>query len=188
MAWVIDDRDEHDSVLEPPRFTLRSLFLGVTACGCLLALMSVVGLLWSAAIGLFLCLVLAHVSGNSVGTTLRDRASRASRKQSSERSSAVMLSIAAPQRLTQRVRLGRVARLTTWGGAMAGAMLGGTGSARLYPEAPNSAVLLGIFSLAVLGGFVGFAASSFVSVARQAMREALSGGDALAMRRSNRSR
>ena len=35
---------------------------------------------------------------------------------------------------------------------------------------------------------VTFAASSFVSVARQAIREALSGGDVLAMRRSNRSR
>src|SRR5262249_51800153 len=151
MAWAIDERDEQGSLLEPPRFSLRTLFLGVTACGCLLALMSVVGLLCSAAIGLFLCLLLAPVAGNSLGTNLRDGASRRSRNQIPQRSSVVGPTIAAPERLTRRVGPGHIARMTTLAGTVAGAMLGGTGSARLYPEAPNSAVLLGIVSLAVLG-------------------------------------
>jgi hypothetical protein len=68
----------------------------------------------------------------------------------------------------------------TCGGAAAGAFLGGPGLAAVYPDAGAAAVALGVASSAVLGGFAGFLASSFLSVTLKAWREALAQADPVA--------
>jgi hypothetical protein len=178
MSATVPQHDDHEAGLGPPRFTLRTLLLAVTAMGCLFGLMTVLGSLWSMAILFFSCLIMGHVLGNSLGTTLRDRASRrVTREQglafSSVPPAIVKLEVAAPGRLSQRARLNRITLVMTFGGALAGGTLGGTLSALIYPDAGAAAVGLGVVSSAVLGAFVGFAASSFVSVARAALGEAL---------------
>ncbi len=160
----------------PPRFTLRELLLAMTALSGLFGLMAAVGLWWSMAILLFLSLVLAHVLANSLGTRLRDRASRcvlAEKMASREAAAPVQLQVAAPQRLTQRVRLHWITLVMAIGAAVVGATLGGAGLSSLYPDAGLAAIGVGVVSSAVLGAFAGFATSSFLSVAQQALREAL---------------
>ncbi len=70
----------------------------------------------------------------------------------------------------------------TIGGALIGAEFGGLGLAAIYPRASVAAVTLGVVSSAVLGGFAGFLASSFLSVVRQALAEAHRGAAAATRR------
>jgi hypothetical protein len=146
----------------------------VSALCCVFALMAALGLLWSVALVILLALVGAHVFGNSLGTRLRDEASRQqARIARSERAPTRPLPRAAPPRLAVRARLTRLAPVVTLCGFAVGGELGGVLSAYTYPEAPTAAVLLGVVSMAVLGGFLGFGAGSFYLVARQALGEAL---------------
>lgn len=184
MAERAPGRDELHAALDPPRFSLRTLLVVMTALGCLFGLMTAVGSVWSTVILLFLSLVLAHVLGNSLGTRLRDRASRQvaaeTEGHSPTRAVAPRLENSEPGRLTQRTRLSRITLFMAMGGAVAAAFLGGTGLAGIYPEASAPAVALGAVSSAVLGAFAGFMASSFLSVTHQAWREALSHCDSTA--------
>jgi hypothetical protein len=183
------DANQHEPAetgLRPPRFSLRALLLCMAALGCLFAIMSAVGLVWSAVILLFLSLVAAHVLGNSFGTRLRDQASREialkRAAQPREPPDVIRLNVDAPRQLTERARLNRVTLVTSAGGALVGAEFGGAGLAAIYPQAPLGAVVLGVVSSAVLGGFAGFLASSFLSVVRQALAEAHRGSTPTATR------
>lgn len=169
-------RDLTDSVLRPPRYSLRTLLLAVTALCCLFALMAAVGMLWSAVLLFFLALAAAHVMGNSLGTKLRDQATRQIAAELAIRpppaAGPMRLDVLAPQQLTGRGRLNRITMLLSIGGALVGAELGGIGLAAIHPQASAAAVALGVISLAVLGGLAGFLASSFLWVVRQALAEA----------------
>ena len=165
--------DDRQVGIGPPRFSLRTLLLIVTVAGCLFGVMSVLGTLWSMGMLMILCLIFAHVAGNSLGTTLRDQATRHAAEERRERLLTNPIVAArheapAPSQLTKSSRLNRVTLVMTAGGA-----LGGTVSADLYPEAGIAALVLGVVSAAVLGGCVGFTVSAFVSVARAALGEAL---------------
>jgi hypothetical protein len=176
MYLEAEQHDPHGTALRPPRFTLRTLLLTMTALCCLFAVMSAVGMVGSAVLVLFLCLIAGHVLGNSVGTRLRDQASRQIAVEQAVRppppAVPVRLDVAAPRQLTQRVRLKRIALLVTIAGATIGAQFGGLGLAAIHPHSSLAAVALGVFSSAVLGGFAGFLASSFLSVVQQALAEA----------------
>ncbi len=130
----------------------------------LFALMTALGMLWSLVLALGLGLVLAHVLGNSLGTRLRNSATRqtAVARQSSPTTVPPLSSLiaAGPTRLTRRAKLNRITLIMTVGGALVGAELGALGSTLIYPEAVAAAVL-GVISAAVLGGFAGFLSSSF---------------------------
>ncbi len=170
--------DDHQVGIGPPRFSLRTLLLVVTVAGCLFGVMSALGTIWSMGMLIILCLVFAHVAGNSLGTTLRDQATRQAADERRERLLASPITAARPEapvpgQLTKSSRLNRVTSVMTAGGAIAGGAFGGTLSARLYPEAGIAALVLGVASAAVLGGFVGFTVSAFISVARAALGEAL---------------
>lgn len=179
MAATAPQHDEHGSALEPPRFSLRSLLMAMTVLSCLFAVLAAVGIIWSAMILFFSSLVFAHVLGNTLGTKLRDgtsqSAARGGRRPLGYDIRPVPLAI--PHQLTLHTRLRRITLVMTIGGSLAGGALGGSGSAALYPEAGVAAVCLGVVSSAVLGAFAGFAFSSFLSVARQALGEALQEGD-----------
>jgi predicted lipid-binding transport protein (Tim44 family) len=186
MALVSEQHDLPEPALRPPRFTLRTLWIVMTALCCLFAVMASLGALWSAMLLLFLCLIAAHVVGNSLGTKLRDhtnqqiRFARAARPQ--RVAEAVASGVTAPEQLTRRAKLNRITLLMAIGGALVGAEFGGLGLAALYPRASIAAVTLGVISSAVLGAFAGFLASSFLSVVRQALAEAHRGAAAATRR------
>jgi hypothetical protein len=165
---------EPDAALRPPQFTLRTLLVTMTAVAILMGVMTAVGSFWSLGLLLLLALVGAHVIGNAVGTRLRDRAPRRGSADDlpSEYRAAPPREIIAPQRLTQPARLHWINLVMAVLGAGMGSYFGGAALASGYPDAPLSAVVLGYVSSAVLGGFAGFATSSFVSVMRQALSEA----------------
>ncbi len=76
MALVSEQHELLEPALRPPRFTLRTLWIVITALCCLFAVMASLSALWSAMLLLFLCLIAAHVLGNSLGTKLRDHTNR----------------------------------------------------------------------------------------------------------------
>jgi hypothetical protein len=169
--------EQPPAVLEPPRFSLRTLLLAMTALGCLFGLLTAVGNSWSLLILFFLSLATAHVLGNSFGTKLRDGSSslRATSTPGADAARTKLLGreLLTPSRLSQRVGPSRVTPVMAFVGAAAGAFVGGAGLAGIYPEAGTAAVTLGVVSSAVLGGLAGFLASSFLSVMRSAWTEAL---------------
>jgi hypothetical protein len=171
--------DEPNAALPPPQFTLRTLLVVMGALACLFAVMTAVGSLWSLAILLLLALVSAHVVGNAVGTQLRDRSTRhrIDRNRVAPSRAAAPREFAAPKRLTEPARLHWITLVMAGGGAVAGGYFGGSALADSYPEATTAAVVLGVVSSGVLGGFAGFATSSFLSVMQQALGEAHSGSD-----------
>src|SRR4029077_15794943 len=177
MPMILPKPELPGSALEPPRFSLRALLLATTALGCLFGLMSAVGGTWSLVLVFFLSLILAHVLGNSVGTKLRDRASRRLEPIESRDAAGVRslreLAIAGPARLTLRTRLNRITLVVSIGGALLGGALGATRFSGMYRDSPVAAGVLGMISSAVLEAFAAFAASSFLSVALQALGEAL---------------
>jgi hypothetical protein len=170
--------EEPDATLKPPQFTLRALLVAMTAVAGLLAVMTAVGLLWSLAIVLVAALVSAHVVGNALGTRLRDKSSELmARGPGVAPAVARPRPLASPKRLTEPARLHWINLVITVAGALAGGYFGGSALAAGYPEATTAAVVLGVVSSGVLGGFLGFAASSFLSVMQQALSEAHAASD-----------
>ena len=185
MSYEPQPTVDNPRAVGPPRFTLRTMLLAVTALGCLFGVMSVLGTVWSVAILLFGCLVAGHVLGNSLGTRLRDGApkrSGVSHAPRDARFTATHRSSIEGSGLSRRTRLSRITLVMAFGGGAAGAFLGGTGLAAIYPDAGAPAVALGVVSSAVLGGFMGFLTSSFLSVTLKAWREALAQADPVARR------
>src|ERR1700731_950167 len=129
---MVAQDENRDAVLEPPRFTLRGLWIVITALGCLFGVMTAVGALSSAALVFFLALVAAHVMGNSLGTRLRDRSSRrgaAEKRADSQSLPQSTRQVIPPGRLAQRAQLKGVEFFMTLVGSTAGGSLGGIGSA-----------------------------------------------------------
>jgi hypothetical protein len=85
--------------------------------------------------------------------------------------------VPSPVRLRERSRLHWINLVLTLGGVAAGGYFGGASLTASYPDAPIAAHALAYFSSGVLGGFAVFAASSFLSVVRLALREAHAGSD-----------
>lgn len=171
--------DEPDATLKPPQFTLRTLLLAMTALAGLLAVMTAVGSFWSMAILLVLALGAAHVVGNALGTKLRAGAPRrhGPGERIAPRRTPPPRQPPSPKRLTEPARLHWINLATAVAGAAAGGYFGGSALAASYPDATTAAVVLGVVSSAVLGGFAGFATSSFLFVMRQALSEAHAASD-----------
>jgi hypothetical protein len=185
--------EDHDATLRLPQFSLRTLLIGTSLVALLLALMMAIGTGWSLAILFLVVLVTGHVLGNSLGTRLRDgglgRATRpvAARQDGSfARTSAGMLP--SPTRLRERTRLHWIVFVFTLMGACAGGYLGGTSLASTYPEATSAAHALAYASSGVLGGFAVFVSCAFLSVVKQALREANAGSDAGTMAQRDKGR
>ena len=170
------------TVLGPPRFSLRTLLTVVSAFCCLFAVMAAAGVVWSTALVLLIALVGAHVLGNSLGTKLRDEATRQALVEYGGRDATprpTQAPTSSPPGLAERARLHRTISVTSIAAAGLGGELGGMLAAYTYPESSVAAVALGVVSMAVLGGLAGFATSSFLSVARQALREATANGSSV---------
>lgn len=152
--------------------------LAVTGCCVLFALMREVGPLASTGLCFFLLLVVMHIAGNALGTSLRDDASRDPAAQLRE--IPVAAPVAAhlpnsPSRLREHTSLGRtVVILTAFGAA-----LGGSLSSLAYAywtDVHIGGLIVGSLSAAIVGGFFGFMTSSFCKMIFRAWRQALDQG------------
>ena len=163
--------------LEPPRFSLATLFWIIAGLGVLFGLMTAAGPLGGFAMLLFVLVLIAHVAGNSIGTRLRefgnekveeDHPLRKSRGEEDARRAAAPAS---------NLSLGGSVSLTMLVFTIAGAALvGSTGSALLiwltWSKLNVATTIIAVVSPTVLGGIVGFAISSFTQTASGAWREA----------------
>jgi hypothetical protein len=138
-----------------PRFTLRSLLLGMGVVAVVLAVLQAVG----AATGLMLLLmftaIVLHVIGNALGTRLRDQGTHQQASSGANgpapRGGFPLGSRAAPvpshqfapvTRLSSRASLGWSPIVVTSVAALIGAIVGGRALQRLHPEAATGSTLL----------------------------------------------
>jgi hypothetical protein len=165
-----------------PQFTLRTLLFGVALCGVLVAIMDELGPIGSLALAWFLFLGMVHTVANYWGHSLRHQHRRVnpddgppayavSREQSGKVASAPAT------HLQTNIRLGKRMVAASAAGAMLGGMAGTTAFWLLLRDtAGYTGVLLAAISTAVIGGFLGFLASSFLAVFFEAWNQAA--GDA----------
>ncbi len=157
----------------PPQFSLRALFglVAVVAVICFLA--TTVSALWAAIIGWFLLLVVGHVLGNWLGTTIRGRPMPP--EQTAERPADEPLVFAPTGRLWHHVILGRAMFISAGLSAVVGCVLGIV-FVLGRPQQPSwTGLVVGAASAAVLGGLLGFLVSAFLSVGLCALHEACGG-------------
>lgn len=170
--------DDHRPGLNPPRFSLASLFFGVAVLGVLFAAITYLGTYATLLVILFVLTIAAHVAGNSLGTQLRDNGDKPQivdgpSPQKRRRSGAN--DFAPPSQLHQRSTLGKPIFITTGVGIVAGAALGGYGLVSLMEHPTIVTIAFGITASGVLGGIWTFAASSFLHVTSGAIRQASRG-------------
>ena len=161
-----------------PQFSLRTLLFAVAVCGAVAAIMGKLGPMWSVALGWFLFLAAVHVCGNFWGHELRSHHRRllpddgppiyaATREQAQSR--------AAPStHLRSTAQLGRMMIVASAAGAVLAGTIVTVGLSLAGPTAGYAGVAVGGCSAAVIGGLVGFLASSFLAVFLAAWGQATS--------------
>ena len=164
----------------PFQFRLRSMLMLVAALSGLLAIMQLIGAVWSAILVWFLLLVLAHVTANFWGTHVAPSAGR--RPSDGEPDGLIATgpshsaSVIGAVRLSESLRPGWPMFAITATGAVVGGTLGSIALFLLnFDQAGYAGVAVGSISAAIVGGFLGFLTSSFVSIGLRAWKEALSG-------------
>lgn len=166
--------------LQPPQFRLRTMFWFIALLCAVFALMGTVGPLGAAALVLFVLAAIAHVAGNSLGTRLRasgDQSHATGAGDKATRPGSLSENDYAPKsKLAERYSLGATIVVLTTLGVILGAGGGGFGLALLNWERLTwPALVLAGVACGVLGGLIGFCASSFVHVLLGAQLQALRG-------------
>jgi amino acid transporter len=172
--------EDRRPALRPPQFGLSTLLWIVAFFCAALAAMKFVGPLGAFALVLLVLSVLAHISGNALGTRLRACGDQPVDEQdrpipSSVRFDRNELSLPGPRRLTQRQRLGILLTLIVL--VAIGAGVAGGVWWTLHSEANPTSQDIGLAAIAfgVLGGIWGFIGGGFVVVGAGAIREAMQG-------------
>ena len=163
--------------LEPPQFSLATLFWVIAALGVLLGLMTALGPLGGFALLLFVLVLVAHVAGNKIGTRLRafgnekvddDHPLRKRPDENDARHAAAPAS-----NLSSGGNVSLTMLVFTVAGA---AIVGSVGSALLiwwtWSQLNVATAIVAVVSPMVLGGLIGFAISSFTQAAGGAWLEA----------------
>jgi hypothetical protein len=152
---------------------LRALFglVAIAAVICFVA--TTVSVLWAVIVGWFLLLVVGHVLGNWLGTTIRSRPTTP--EQAAERPADKPVVFAPTGRLWHHVILGRAMFVSAGMSALVGCVLGIV-FVLGRPQQPSwTGLLVAATSAAVLGGLLGFLVSAFLSVGLCALHEACGG-------------
>ena len=148
--------------------------LFVTGCCALLGLMREIGPLGSVGLCFLLMLVVLHIAGNALGTSLREETNRelAANEQHPRPTAAPVHVANSPSRLRERTPLGwLVFSLTAIGAALGGSL--GSLAYAYWTDVNTAGLIVGSLSAAILGGFFGFLASSFSKIIYRAWRQAL---------------
>jgi hypothetical protein len=151
-------------------YTRLTVLLGIAAAA--IGWLGMAG--WMAAAVLMVSVGL-HVAGNCIGTRMRDQTDQVIRRRIDRRGAdpvPAALPLATPSRLERRESLGRTLPIAASIGAICGGAVGTSALLMLTAASPAGAVLGGLSS-AVMGGFFGFLAASFVEVVRTCLREAI---------------
>ena len=166
----------HRRALRPPQFTLRTLIGLITLLAVLFALVNVVHPLVLAGLILLVLLIAAHITGNALGTRLREIGSRPVDERGRDLPPQTYLrevgqdEFAAPTQLARRMPLGLPVLVVS----TAGAVLGGLGGGLWGWQAGSTPhIAVGGVAFAVLGGLGSFALFSFSQVMLGAYWQAL---------------
>ncbi len=148
--------------------------LAVTGCCLLLGLMKEIGPLPSALLCLFLLLIILHVAGNALGTSLRKEADRKIDEDGPPSPLPPRSARAAepPGRLRERTSPGWIVVILTALGAAVGGSLGSMAYA-YWTDVTTAGLIVGSISAAILGGFFGFLSGCFLKTLLRAWRQAL---------------
>ena len=165
------------SALKPPQFSLSTLLWVIAGLAGLFGLMTAAGPLGGFALLLLVLVIVAHVAGNSLGTRLRSFGSERVEDDHPQRKAAVTTDprqAAAPaSNLSLRGKVSLAMLVFTIAGA---AIFGALGTTTLiwltWNQLNLATAIVAIVSPAVLGGWIGFAISSFTQTAGGAWREA----------------
>ena len=152
------------------RLVTYSWLVVVVAIAC--AAIGWLGLPGWIAVVVLVASVAMHVAGNYLGTRLRDATDRDLADRRDVPASGQPLPVTAPTHLQRRSGLGRLVPVSAGIGGACGGTAGTVCLLCLTASSPAGAVLGGLSS-AVIGGFFGFLAASFVEIVRQSLRESL---------------
>ena len=161
--------------LSPPQFGLRELFWFVAFTALGLVGLKVLPPLVSAVTILFGLAIFAHVIGNALGSRLRDHGDIA--QQASPQAEPIQAErhFAPTTELSDHRGLSRMTMILTGVGAGVGCLAGGGALAVInWEKATIANVGLAAVACAVLGGIFGFGMASFLQVALEAWRQAVS--------------
>jgi hypothetical protein len=162
--------------LKPLQFTLRTMFVAVSALGGLFALMGVIGPIASAALLLVVAVVGLHVVGTALGTSLRDQAPTRSADQATSTTpiadGAIAVRASLPlHRLHQRTSLSWLIGAASIAGALVGGWIGNMALAE-WADVSLRGIILGTASSGILGGLAGFLGGSFLQMSLAAWWQA----------------
>ena len=160
------------------QFRLRTMLGLVAAVSGLLAVMQVVGAVWSAILIWILLLIIVHVTANFWGTRVAPGSGRpAVEDQPVHRASDRPVAMAVgPVRLSESLRPGWPMFVVTGLGTLIGGVVGSIALMILsLDRAGYAGVIVGTVSAAAVGGFLGFLTSSFAAIALRAWNEAVCG-------------
>ena len=177
MALYLPTPENDDPAGRPFQFGLRALFVATACLGALFAAMNVVGPVWSTILVWFLILASLHVVANAWGSRGWRRGDETELDEVVATGLHVHPPAVAPAtHLRETTRLGwKMFVATTAGAALAGTLGAGCLACLDPDQVGYVAIAVGGVSAAVVGGFFGFLASSFLEVAGQAWREAVHG-------------
>jgi hypothetical protein len=152
-----------------PQFSLRTLLVAVAVCGVVVAVMGKLGPMWSVALGWFLFLGVVHVCGNFWGHRLRDHHQHLDPEDKppdyATPRHGPQINAAPSTRLRSTAELGRTMIFASAAGALLAGAAVTLGLALLAGDgAGYTGVAVGGCSAAVIGGLVGYLASSFLAV------------------------
>mgnify|MGYP006908375985 FL=1 len=162
--------------LEPPQFSLATMFLVVAALGVLFGLMTAVGPLGGFALLLFVLVLIAHVAGNSIGTRLRDFGNerveddhplQKPQGEDPRRAAAPASNLSLAGRVSLTMLVFTIAGAVFLGSACGTALIWLT-----WSKLHIATAVVAVVSPTVLGGIIGFAISSFTQAAGGAWLEA----------------
>ena len=161
-----------------PQFQLRTLLLAVTGCCVLFYVMRLIGPMGAVMLTVGVLLVVLHVVGNALGTSLRDQAAEQVDPLDDPvvpppkvGRAAAAAAAAPPGELHCHKSLGwRIVAFTLLGAAV-GAAVGGWGLTAPWSKRPKRASYVGSISTAIIGGFFSFLASSFLKTFLGSIRE-----------------
>jgi hypothetical protein len=171
--------EDRRPALPPPQFRLSTLLWIVALVCAATAAMKFVGPLGAFALVLFAFLVLAHISGNAIGTRLRalgdQPVDEMDRPVPPPERGKVSLPVLAPRRLTQRQRLGLLLTLIVAAAIVAGAAGGAWWTLSSERNPSSQDIGLAAIAYGVLGGIWGLIGGGFLVAGVGAVREALQG-------------
>jgi hypothetical protein len=172
--------EDRRPALRPPQFGLSTLLAAVAAICAVLAAIKFVGPLGAFALVLFVLSVLAHISGNALGTRLRACGDQPVDEQDRPLAQPGLHSRnvprqPGPRRLSERTRIGILLSAIVVVTFAAGAGGGAWWTLHFQTNPSSQDVALATTAFGVLGAIWGLIAGGFVVVGAGALREANQG-------------